>query len=123
MVGDRRFASRYKINMDAILYMKQNEVDEIDCIVKNISEHGVCFEIDNKYLSLFQVSDVFKFCIYDSSMRRIGIANELISGKAIVKYINQGKNNKFYLGCLANSEDMETYIRHKIVCYTIEARG
>ncbi len=123
MVGDRRFSSRYTINMGAILYLKDKKVDEVDCVVKNISETGICFEIDDNYLSLFQVGSSFTFYIYDTTMKRIGISNELISGVATIRYINKGDNKKSYLGCFAKSEDMDTYIRHKIVCYTIEARG
>lgn len=121
--NDRRFESRLFINMGAILYLENGCADDISCIVLNVSENGACFEVKSEYDKYFNVGDEFNFCIYDNSMKKIGITNEIINGHAFIRYIKKGKrNNVINVGCYAQSDDLNKYIQHKIVCYIIESK-
>ncbi len=123
MVKDRRFESRWSMNIGAVLYLDIAGVNDISSKVKNISENGICFEIEDKDIEYFHIDDHFQFCIFDTTMKKLGIENELITGKAIIRYMNKIDENHIDLGCVAQSTDLNNYIRHKIVCYTIEAHG
>ena len=121
MINDRRYSSRLIINMGAVLYFDAPYVNDISCNVKDISEEGICFELKPRYEKQFNIGDSFKFCIFDTTMKKIGIDNELIVGTATIKYINP-MDKKIVVGCRAQSKGLEDYIKHKTIFYTIKSQ-
>ena len=119
MSKDRRYYTRFVINLNSIIYLGNAEIDEIECMVINISEAGACFELDSQYKEIFQVGQLFKFSLYDNSMKQVGLDTELIIGQAIIRRI-EDKDTTIQLGCVVHSKELVDYIRHKIVFYNLK---
>ncbi len=111
MSRDRRCYGRFYVNIGAVLFGIQ-DIAEIRCKIKNISEQGIGFEVPASYEEFLSVGDDITFQFYDAFMYGNEEESAVICEKGRVKHIDRSGNSLF-IGCYLNSEDYRRYVLHK----------
>ena len=112
---DRRKDDRVQIGKEGILYIQ--EMDELLCIVKDISEVGIAFEVnytDNLYNQLKEIKEI-KFSYLDEFLFLGTPQSVIINAKCDVVRIVK-KKETILIGCKMNSNnEIRHYVTQKKV--------
>ena len=106
---ERREYSRIGLNIDTIVFLENG--DEINCIISDISETGICIKLEGNEKTLpIKEGDILSFQTVDTF---------ILYDKEVIKYINgdfkilriQNINGVMFLGCIF------TYIPQRLLDY------
>ena len=110
---DKRLYGRENVELSALVFTDRDH-QEVVCSVKNISEHGICFELpvteENK--SRFRKGDTIEFQFVDSFMFGSQLETDMILDKCIVRHITE-KEGQLVIGCYLDDKKYEHYVVHK----------
>jgi hypothetical protein len=115
MENDNRSYKRFEINIPALIYAG-NGYTEVICDVKDVSEHGIAFEItlDKANKEKFKIGDSIEFQFVDSFMFGRKIETDLISKSCLVRHVTESEGN-LIIGCFLEDSEFAHYVMHREV--------
>ncbi len=115
METDNRSYKRFKIHLPALVYAGSGYT-EIECDIKDISEHGIAFEItlDKTNKEKFNVGDSIEFQLVDSFMFGREMETALICKKCVVRHITESEGS-LIVGCSIEDPEFAHYVKHREV--------
>ena len=115
MGTDTRSYKRFEIHIPALVYAG-NGYKEIECDIKDISEHGIAFEItlDKANKEKFNVGDSIEFQLVDSFMFGREMETVLICKTCVVRHITETEGG-LIIGCYLEDSEFAHYVKHKEV--------
>ena len=110
---NKRLFTRLDTNISANIY-EASENKEICCIVRNISEYGICFETkkDEPFVTRIRENDNLYFQFKDSFRMDDKIETSVLTGRSRIKHVTT-KKDKVFIGCYLNKENFRQYFRHR----------
>ena len=112
MVNKRLF-TRLDTDISANIY-EASENKDIRCIVRNISEYGICFEApkDAPFVARIHEDDDLHFQFKDSFRIDDKMETDILTGRSRIKHVTQ-KKDRVLIGCYLNKEKFRQYFRHR----------
>ena len=109
---DKRDYDRLQINIEAVIINLKTGAD-INSIVKDISELGIQFETEEDIDKIqIQIGDIIGFQFYDEFNIVDQNKKYVITGKAIVRHIEQ-ENTGTILGCYIAEKYFKKYVEDR----------
>lgn len=124
MIFEKREFPRTEIDVPALITDGKNH-KEINCMVKNISENGICLEvpIDEYKNDLIKVGEGVHVQYIDTYQYGRNIETEVLSTECTVRHIKEiGK--KIIMGAYITEDDFRSYaIRREIMSEFLRSRA
>lgn len=108
---DRRSYTRIRVEIAANLIDKENNM-EIPCVVENISEHGICFRVDNKFKLCFRMGAHVSFQFVDPLEKGKLSDKYVITDSCMIRYIRP-EGDILHIGGYLNSSVFRKYVMDK----------
>ena len=116
MLKDNRYYTRTAVSVPAILHESRHH-REISCMVRDVSEKGICFEIpaeDANRESLCE-GGVIHFQFIDTYQYGKEAETDVLSNDGNIRYVKM-LGNLIRIGCYVSGEDFSRYaVRREVV--------
>ncbi len=93
---------------------ESSENKEIRCIVRNISECGICFETpkDAPFVTRIRKEDDLYFQFKDTFRMDDKMETDVLTGRSRIKHVTE-KKDRVLIGCYLNREKFRQYFLHR----------
>lgn len=116
MFYDKRYYPRTPVSVPAILHDSVQN-GEICCMVRDVSEKGVCFEISAKeqYAGNLHTGDPVHFQFIDTYQYGKESETDILSDECTIRYV-KAFGDYIRIGCYVVAEDFQKYaVRREVV--------
>ena len=116
MLKDNRYYVRTAVSVPAILHENRHH-KEISCMVKDVSEKGICFEIpaDDSYSESLCAGESIHFQFIDTYQYGKEAETDVLSNDCTIRYVKM-LGNLIRIGCYVSGEDFSRYaVRREVV--------